>query len=440
MSIVVMGISHKSTSLDLLERCSVEQTDLAQHLAELTQGEHIDEAVIVSTCNRTEFYAATANDSPDCVTAALDELRSHLDHQSTGHPLSDQRHLYSFQDAQAAGHLFAVAAGIESAVIGESEILGQVKSAWEISRTNTTCATNLNHLFRHSIIAAKRARAETQISRSTASVPHAAVAMATRQIGSLANRKVLIVGAGGMAQAVAVALAGDKSTKKSAGTRDHESGPTEIEILITNRTYENADELAKQVGGRAIALTELEQALTQVDMLLTATGASQIIVEAVHFDDVIAQRAGRPLLIVDIAVPRDVDPSVAQIDGVTLLDMDDLTRFAAAGRQERQDEVILVQQIINAEVKRYSQSAIARSAAPLITAMRSSVEVAADAELKRIFARHPDWDDAHRTAVRVMTKSLVAKFLHKPTMALKDTAGTDEGLQLTDSVRRLFDI
>ncbi len=413
-----MGISHKSAPLALLERCSVEQSNLAAHLTELTQSEHIDEAVIVSTCNRTEFYVSTASDNPSRVAAALQELRTRL----------DLEHSYSFQDTQAADHLFAVAAGIESAVIGESEILGQIKSAWEISRTNTTCATNLNHLFRHSITAAKRARTETQISRHTASVPHAAVAMASSQIGSLTRRKVLIVGAGEMAQAVAVALAGDS----------HESGP--VEILIANRTGESADDLAKRVGGRSIALTELEQALTQVDILLTATGASQVIVEAVHIDSVIAQRAGRPLLIVDIAVPRDVHPSVAQIDGVTLLNMDDLTRFAAAGRQERQAEVVLVQQIIDTEVERYTQASLERDIAPLITAMRSSVEAAADAELERIFARHPDWDNAHREAVQAMTKSLVAKFLHKPTVALKDTAGTGEGTQLTDSVRRLFDI
>ena len=410
-----MGISHQSAPLDLLEHCSVRVDELAPRLADLTQHESINEAVIVSTCNRTEIYAAMQD-----VPAAVAQLRQHF------HDLHEDldQHLYTHHDSQAASHLFAVASGIESAVIGESEILGQVKTAWETARLSRSCATALNHLFRHGIEAAKHSRTKTDISRHTASVPHAAVAMATSQLGGLANRKVLVVGAGEMAQAVVVALSA--------------AGPAEV--LIANRTASHAADLAQRVNGRPIALTELENALTQVDVLLTATGASQIIVEGAHIDSVIKRRAGAPLLIVDIAVPRDVDSSVAQIAGVTLLDMDDLTRFAAAGRAERQGEVAAVREIIAVEVDRYAQSLVERETVPVIAAMRSSVEATADAELAQIFARHPDWNAAHRAAVETMTKSLVAKLLHKPTVALKDAAGTEDGEQLTSSVRQLFDL
>ncbi len=445
-----MGVSHKSAPLDLLEHCNVAPADLAQRLADLTNTEQINEAVIISTCNRTEIYAAADDDSAStnanttAITAQLHEhfLRSVQKASAAKTAASadtagdgtagdaaantDQlrQHLYTYDGNAAAAHLFALASGIESAVIGESEILGQVKTAWETARANNASSTTLNHLFRHALEAAKRARTQTKISHHTASVPHAAVAMATSQLGSLTDRKVLVVGAGEMAQAVVVALSA--------------AGPAEV--LIANRTTSHATQLAQRVNGRTISLTEIEDTLTQVDVLLTATGASQIIVEAAHIDTVAKRRAGAPLLIVDIAVPRDVNSSVALIDGVTLLDMDDLAEFAAAGRSERESEIAAVREIIAEEIARYAQAWAERASAPVITAMRASIEASADAELQRIFARHPNWDSAHRAAVEAMTKSLVAKFLHKPTVAIKDAAGTESGEQLMSSARQLFDI
>lgn len=440
MSIVVMGVSHQSAPLDLLERCSVSEANLPKHLTDLTQRDSISEAVIVSTCNRTEVYvaaastptASTAAAAPTVSTAAtpitdtlIAELRDHF--VTTSFTSLDEldRHFYvNHTTATTAGHLFAVAAGIESAVIGESEILGQVKSAWEKARAEGSCSATLNQLFRHSIETAKRARTETGICRHTASVPYAAVAMATSHLGTLAGSRVLVVGAGEMAEAIVVALAA--------------AGPAEV--LIANRTDNRAAALARRVDGRAIALSELEDTLPHVDVLLTATGATEVIVDTAHIGTVLAKRAMAPLLIVDIAVPRDVDPSVSRIDGVTLLDMDDLTRFAAAGRAERQCEVAAVREIVAAEVDNYTRLSTARQSVPAITALRASVEAVAAAELNRTLAANPDWTQDQSAAVEAMSRSLVAKLLHKPTMALKDAAGSPAGDRLAAATRDLFGI
>ncbi|HCB36826.1 MAG TPA: glutamyl-tRNA reductase [Acidimicrobiaceae bacterium] len=414
-----MGISHATAPLDLLERCAIGSADLPKHLAGLAGHEHISEAVIVSTCNRTEAYVVA-----EMFHAAEAEMRDFFATTSFTEPDELDGHLYMRFDDDAAAHLFAVASGIESAVVGESEILGQVKSAWATARAEGTCGTLLDQMFRHGVETAKRARTETGIGRGTASVSHAAVAMATQHLGTLAGRRVLVVGAGEMAESMVVALAA--------------AGPSEV--LVANRSPGPARELAERVGGRALALSELEQALAEVDVLLTSTGASSVILDYAGVDQPAAKRAGAPLLIVDIAVPRDVDPTVAQIDGVTLLDMDDLSRFAAAGRAERHREIAAVCEVVASEVARYSRLRAARETAPVIAALRSAAESVRVAELERTLALDADWTPAQREAVARMSKSMMAKLLHRPTVTLREEAGRAKGDRLADSVRDLFDL
>src|SRR5204863_2272134 len=242
------------------------------------------------------------------------------------------------------------APGRASVGLGEGEILGQVKAAWGVARAEKTCGATLSALFRHALEAGKRARTQTGIARHITSVPQAAVAMATERLGSLAGSRVLVLGAGEMGEALAVALSG-------AGV---------AEILVANRSAPRARAVAKRVGGRAVSLFELPDALAAADVLLTSTGATTPVVDAEDVAGVLEARAERPLLIVDVAMPRDVDASVASLTGVTLLDLEDLKRFAEAGLDERRREVAGVRTIIGEEVARYLERATERQVAPAV--------------------------------------------------------------------------
>ncbi len=414
-----MGVSHRSAPLDLLERCTVSASDLPKRLDDLAACEHVSEATIVSTCNRTEAYVVAER-----FHAAFGELRDFFGTLSFAPPAELSDHLYVHYDDDAARHLFGVASGLESAVLGEGEILGQVRAAWDAARVEGTAGAVLNQLFRHAVVAGKRARTETGIARGTASVSHAAVSMAIEHLGTLEGRQVLVVGAGEMAEGMIVALAA--------------AGPAAVHVA--NRTSSHAQALAERVGGHHLPLGRLADALSEVDVLLTSTGATSVIVDHASVGDIITRRAGRPLLIVDIAVPRDVDPAVARLRGVTLLDMDDLSRFASSGHAGRVAEVTAVETILDAETERFAQSRSAREMAPLIETLRGRAEAVRALEVERALASNPDLDDAARDALERATKSFVNKLLHHPTVALRAAAGKAKGDRLADSVRDLFDL
>lgn len=419
MSIVVFGISHRSAPHDLLERCSIAAVDLPKRLADLTSRAHVSEAVLLSTCNRTEAYVVAEK-----FHGAFADVRNFFAETSHVAPEDLSDHLYVHHDEEAVEHLFSVTAGVRSVVLGESEILGQTKVAWEQARLEGAAGPVLNLLFRHAVETGKRARTETSIGRHTASVSHAAVEMATDRLGSFAGRKALIVGAGGMAEGMAVSLA-------QAGLS---------EVLVANRTYERAVTLAERVSGTALALDQLSSALVDVDVLLTSTGATSVIVDHASIDDVLVARRGRPLLIVDVAVPRDVAPAVADLPGVTLLDMEDLSKFAARGIEARSLEVERVNEIIEEETKRFGDVRSAREMAPIISSLRGQIEAIRRSEIERASSQLDSLDDQQRATVEMVTKSLVAKLLHGPTISLKEAAGSPKGDRLADSLRDLFDL
>ncbi len=419
MSIVVLGLNHRSAPLEMLEQCTVAPADLPKQLGELLSRDHVSEAVLISTCNRTEAYVVAEK-----FHAAYAEIRDFLATSAFLAPEDLADHVYVHHDEDAVRHLFDVASGLDSVVLGESEILGQTKSAWETARLEGTAGPVLNLLFRHAVEVGKRVRTETSIGRHTSSVSHAAVEMATRHLGTLEDRSVLVVGAGEMAEGMVVALA-------SAGPSD---------VGIANRTHQRAVTLAERVGGRALALDELHNALCEVDVLLTSTGATSVIVDHASIGEVLDRRAGRPLLIVDIAMPRDVDPDVARIDGVTLLDMHDLSEFASLGQAERALEVARVREIVDDEARRFAEVRSAREMAPLIASLRGSVDAVRAVEVERLLQTLPGLDPPGRDAVEQFSKALVAKLLHGPTVALKDAAGSAKGDRLADSVRDLFEL
>ena len=418
MSIVVIGVNHRTGPLALLERVSVTVESLPKAIAGLTSRVNIREAVVLSTCNRTEVYAVAER-----FHGAYSDIRDFLCELGGLSPDELHPHLYSQHDEAAVAHLFEVASGLDSAVLGETEILGQVRNAWELAQAEGGAKATLNLLFRHALETGKRARTETGISRSTTSVSHAAVEMATERLGTLQGRRVLVVGAGEMGEGIAAALV-------SAGASD---------ITVTNRTEARAEQLAARVHGRVVPFHELTQIIAQVDVLLTCTGAGSVIIDS---DTVSTARVGinAELLIVDIAVPRDVDSAAALLDGVTLLDLDNLRDWAAKGIEKRAAEADLVRVIVSEEVERFSIDVTARQAAPLVAQLHEHAESIRLAELDRFASRLAALEPAQRAAVEAVTKGIIAKLLHAPSVRLKEDVGTPSGERNASAVRDLFDL
>ncbi|MDQ1425159.1 MAG: glutamyl-tRNA reductase [Acidimicrobiaceae bacterium] len=416
MSLVVLGVDHRTVPLELLERTSVTDDALPKALHDLRSRPHVSEAVVLSTCNRTEVYAVAER-----FHGAFQDIRDFLcDHAGLApDELSD--HLYSAYDEDAVAHLFSVAAGLESDVLGEHEILGQVRRAWERAAEEGAARTTLNRVFRHAVEVGKRARTETAIGRSAASVSSAAVAMVSERIGPLGPRKVLVLGAGQVGEGLAVALA-----RAGAGS-----------VVVANRTLGSAGALAERIGGQAVTLDSVAGLLPEVDVLLAGAGGGELIIDCAAIGAARRAAPERPLLIVDVGVPRNVDPAVAALDGVTLLDLDDLRDFADRGRLERAAEAAEVRQIVNHEVDRYVDDASARQFGPLIAAMHERAESMRQAELERLA---DSLTGRERRALEDATRRLVAKMLHEPTVRLKEAAGTPEGERLAAALRDLFDL
>jgi len=419
VSIAVFGINHRSAPLDVIERVALNDERLVKALVGLTSRDSVRESVILSTCNRTEVYVVAEK-----FHGAFADVRELLQEVSglTADELTP--HLFSEHDDHAISHLFGVVSGLNSAVLGESEIVGQVKSAWETSRRVESARTTLNLLFRHALEVGKRARTETSISRGTASVSHAAVEMATEILGSLAGKKVVVIGAGEMGTGIARALSAD----------------ARAEVVVLNRSHDRARELADSVGATVRDFTELQDALAHADVLLTSTGSGDVIVSTAALEAARTEAGRRPLLIVDIAVPRDVEHSAGTLPGVTLCDLHHLRDWAQKGLAARAQETDDVRKIIVAEVARFNESMVERQAAPLIAELHERAEQIRQAEVERYVARLGGLTKDQRDEVEALTKSIVAKLLHSPSLQLKNNAGTPQGERISDALRDLFDI
>lgn len=420
MSVVVIGVNNRTMPLDLFERLTVPGERLTKALADLCGRRHVSEAVVLSTCNRTEVYVYAER-----FHGAYQDVRDFLAEGAGLAPEDFADHVYASYDDEAVRHLFSVTAGLDSAVLGESEIQGQVKNAWESARAEGAAATALNAMFRHALEVGKRVRTETGISRNITSVAHAAVAMADERLGGLAGRRVLVLGAGDMGRGMAQML----------GEADLD------QIVFANRSVERASELASSfANGQAIPLNALADELDHVDALLTSTGAQSLMVDQAALAEVVSRRNGRPLLIVDIAVPRDVDPSAGELPGVTLLDMADLRTFAQQGRRERETELSAARRVIGAEIERFVDTQSARQVAPLVASFRANAEAVRQNEFDRFAARLASLDDHQRETVEALTQGILGKLLHEPSVRLGEAAGTPRGERLADALRDLFDL
>jgi len=418
MSILVVGVNHRSGPLPLLERVTIAAADLPKAAAGLAQRDNVREAVVLSTCNRTEVYVVA-----ELFHGAYGDVRDLLCELGDLTIEELTPHLYSQHDTAAVTHLFDVAAGLDSAVLGESEILGQVRSAWEVAQREGAARSTLNQLFRSAIATGKRARNETGIARGTASISHAAVEMIADMSGPIDGKSVLVVGAGSMGDGVAVAL--------------HRAGGADI--VVANRSSDRAAALAGRVNGLAVGFERLGEAVAAADVIVAGTGAEKAVLTRALLDEG-RNGSSRSLHIVDIGVPRNVDPSAADLPGVTLSNLDDLRDWADRGLSHRAAEAERVRMIVGEEVENYIVDSTARQAAPLVASMHEAAERVRSAEIDRYTSRLGDLTGGQRESVEALTRAIVAKLLHEPSVRLKAQVGTPQGERNAAAIRDLFDI
>ena len=419
MSVVVIGVNHRTSPLQVLEKVAINASAMSKALHSLASRDNIREAVVLSTCNRTEVYAVTEK-----FHAAYADISDFFCELGGLVPDELSHHLYSQHDDAAVAHLFAVACGLDSAVIGENEILGQVRDAWTTAQSEGASRSTLNLLFRHALETGKRARTETGISRSTTSISFAAVEMTRDLLGTLAYRKVLIVGAGEMGEGVATALATNPTTA----------------VTVVNRTAARSEELASRLGASTRPIDELDEAFLEADVVVSCVGSGSFILDHEKAERVMAARAGRTLFIIDIAVPRDIDSLVGELPNVELRNLDDLRDWARKGVELREGEAAKVRAIVLEEVDKYTVDSTARQAAPLIAALHEVSEEIRQAEIDRFSKKLSGLTPEQRDAVEALTKGITAKLLHQPVVRLKDGTGTPQGERLADAMRDLFDL
>jgi glutamyl-tRNA reductase len=420
VSVVVVGLHERDASLDLLGRLAVGDGEAGKVLASLCDSPHLSEAVVLSTCNRTEVYAVLER-----FHDGLEDIQAFFFDRLGGSPEAAAdlagRLVVAYDDA-AARHLFEVAAGVDSVILGEGEILRQVRRAAELARRERASGPVLNGLFRHAVSVGKRVRSETAIARGTTSLAYLAVEIARERCGgSLEDRRVLQVGVGEVGTGVVEALADVPG----------------VAVAVANRSLRRAEHLARRFEGRAVALEALGDELEKADVVVTATSALEPVITEELASAAIARRGQRPLVVIDAAVPRDVEPSVADLPGVELFDLDALNSLALAQVASRRGQIPRVLEIVDEELERYREAVRSRSVAPLISALRSRAEAIRAAELERLDG---SISQSEATLVDEITRRVVAKLLHEPTVRLKLAAGSAKGERLAEALRTLYDL
>ena len=415
MSVLVVGISHRSAPVSLLEQVTAGVGDTTGVLQQLRTTGPVGEAVVLGTCNRVEVYADT--EGFHAGVEAVSDLLARL----SGVPLEDlTQHLYVHWEGQAVRHLFTVAAGLDSMVVGESQILGQLRRAYATARSDESAGRVLHALFQQALRVGKRAHSETGIDAAGQSLVSVGLDQAIAAIGPVQGRAALVVGAGSMS-----ALAG--ATLRRAGVAT---------VVVANRSRDNAIRLAAALEGAGISLDEVEDALGVADVVVTSTGATGVVVTADVVERAMKARDGRPLAIIDLALPRDVDASVRDLDGVTLIDLTSLQEVLASSQTAA--DVDAAKAIVAQEVSGYLAEQIAARVAPTVIALRSRADEVVTAELGRLTARLPLLDDGSRSEVETALRRVVDKLLHTPTVRVKELTEAPEGLSYADALHELF--
>lgn len=415
--LLALGVSHKTAPLELRERLALPEGRAASLMTGLTGTGEVGEATIVSTCNRTEIYLV----APDPVVAES-EVLSALASQAGIRPTELVTHLYALRGPDAARHLYRVTAGLDSMILGEAEIQGQIKRSHELALVEGASGPILNRLFRGALTAGGRARDETGISEKGVSVASVAVSEARRALGDLANRRALVIGAGDTAELVARAL---------------NAGGTES-VFIANRHFDRAEGLARRFGGEAARISDLPDRLVEPDIVISATNSPHHLLDRDLLEPVCGRREGRPLMLVDLAVPRDIDPEVRDVRGVSLIDLDDLQLVIERNAATRANEAVKAERILTAELARFHDWLQTLEVMPAVLSLRER----ADEIVRRVLAENEDrWvdlADADRERVETVARAVARRMLHEPTLRLKERAGTDAAYEAVTILRELF--
>lgn len=419
MAIISVGVDHEHAPLEVLEAVTVPEPEWAKVLHALAALDDVDEVVVVSTCLRTEAYAVVER-----FHGAVDGITGVLAARAAIEPEVLAAHATVHFDRGVPAHLFAVAAGLRSSVPGETEVLGQVRRSLERAIDEGSAGPELTELFRRALAAGRAARARTGISRGTTSFAHATVAMAAARLGTLQGTRVVVVGAGQLASGVVDGLVEGRRGRPSA-------------VAIANRTVAAAASLAARDPAlcTAASLDDLGGFVAAADLVICAVEADHPIVTSAMLE-----RRGAPVLVVDLGMPRTVAHDATEIDGVTLLDIAHLHDVVDAALSDRRDELDAAEAVVAAEVARHLEDRRARGAAPLVTELRARLEQLRAAELERAASELSTLSDDERDRVDQLTRSIVAKIAHDPTIALRESAGTDRGQRLAEAARTLFDL
>ncbi len=419
MGIIVVGLSHKTAPVDVREKLSFPEATVPEALKTLNGYDGVRESLILSTCNRVEIYASVIDGEQ-----GRGQIKKFISDYHKLSPESLDRSLYIHTDNAAVRHTFRVASSLDSMVVGEPQILGQLKDAFDIALKTKATGTLLNKLLKKAISVAKRVRTETRIAESAVSISFAAVELARKIFGELEGKTVMLLGAGEMAELAARHLLNN-------GVKS---------VLVANRTFERAVEMAKEFSGSAVRFEDFPKEMVMADILICSTGAPTYVVKHEAMGRVLRDRRHKPIFMIDISVPRNIDPEVNKLDNVYLYDIDDLQGVVNSNVQGRQKEAEKAEEIITQEVDTYLQWVRSLDAVPTIVDLREKIEEIRKCELEKTLSQLNGISEGQRKVVEILTTSIVNKIVHAPIVVLKQEANGDRGDEFSRFVRRLFNL
>jgi glutamyl-tRNA reductase len=417
MRFQLIGVNHKTAPVEVRERLAIPESRLPDACKQLVEYPGIEEGMILSTCNRVEVLANTRNGMGA-------DLRGFLEQYFQLDGIELNRHLYEYSEQEAVRHLFRVAASLDSLVVGEPQILGQVKEAYATARAVGAVRAHLDQLVTRALAVAKRVRTETAVGSSSVSIASVAVDLAKKIFGSLAGKHVYLVGAGKMSELAARHLLAHGCAS----------------IFVANRTYERAVSLAYKFKGQAIHFEDLHNTCDRADIVITSTGAPHAIFRREHGETFLTRRRNRPMFFIDIAVPRDVDPAMNKLDGIFVYDIDDLQQAVANHVADRRKEAERAEAIVASEVDRFQARIQTLDVVPTIVSLQDHLETIRQAEIDRVRGRLGPLSPDQEMAVEALTRGIVNKIMHTPISTLKSAAREPEATTVIDLVRRLFNL
>ncbi|MBI5207751.1 MAG: glutamyl-tRNA reductase [Candidatus Firestonebacteria bacterium] len=419
MHIVIVGLSHKNTPVVIREKVSFPENKLIHALNCLKEFSEINEAVILSTCNRVEIYALVKD-----IERGIDNVKEFICSYHNINISDLENCLYIYNGIKAIEHLFRVVSSLESMIVGEPQIFGQIKTAYQSSLENKTTSFVFNNLFKQAVCVGKRVRTETEISKSAVSISFAAVELAKKIFNSIEGKSVMIIGAGKMSELTAKHLVSNGVNK----------------VVIANRTYERACDMAKLFNGLPIRFEEILNNISNIDIVISSTGAPHFIINRQDAQKIIHIRKNKPIFFIDIAVPRDIDPTINQIDNIFLYDIDDLKQVVNTNIQERAKEIPKVESIIEQEKTNFLNWYNSLDVVPTIALLNKEMEDIRKKEFDKIISKLKNLNEVEINMINAMSKAIINKVLHKPMIKLKKISGDESGYLYTSVVRDIFDL